>query len=271
VGVQLLAVFLAHLCILSVQNSQQPWKGRITWMAPKQKLESTDEGRNGASEFLEEFVAVTALLVGYVHLAYLNAKEIFGSKTHLFSPINSAARKQPIPLEFMVQLTLLVAGLLRAFPTAHLSPHVSLYVALMGYTTWGAFGYRMLGGIAGFVVAYVMFWSFYTWRTRVHGGKTLLCCRADPEEYQEDDIAFSSDVLPENTNPTIPLIHSDSIRINAARGRPELIHSDSVRSNASRGPAELVRDHTPASSETPATRQQSISFNNTYRHVYRAI
>jgi hypothetical protein len=276
VGVQLLAVVLAHLCILSVQNSQQPWKGRITWMAPKQV--ASDEGRNGASEFVEEFVTVTALIVGYVHLTYFNFQydkkpeaQLFRSNTHFFSEIEGVAQKLPIPLPFIMQVTLLVNGLLRAFPTVHLSPHVSLYVALMGYTTWGAFGYRIGGGAAAFIVAYGMFWGFYTWRTGVHEGKTLLCWHADPEEHQEDDSPFSSDVLTEGTNPTNPLLRSESIRINAVRDRAELVRSDSMRSNASRGPPELVRDHNPARPETPATRHQSISFNNTYRHVYRAI
>jgi len=237
VGVQLLAVFLAHLCILSVQNSQQPWKGRITWMAPKQKLESTDEGRNGASEILEEFVAVTALLVGYVHLTYKEAAPLFGSGTHVFSPIDQAARKRPIPLALILQMTLLVAGLLRAFPTAHLSPHVSLYLALMGYTTWGAFGWRIFGGIVGFVVAYVMFWGVYVRSVEVHGK------------------SWGGNAKPE--------------------GSPFTILDSNQAGQAAEGPAALRRSETIASAGSrdrdPYNRGTAISFNNAYRHVYHAI
>ena len=175
VGVQLLAAWVATLCIHAAQDGQQPWRGKVTWMAPKQKLESVDAGRNWGVEFLEELVAVTALLVGYVHLTYLNfeydkddAVKLFRSPTHFFSKIEPEVQKLAIPLPFIVQVTLLVAGLLRAFPTAHLSPHVSLYIWLMGYTTDVAFGFRMLGGVAAFGVSFAMFWGFYVGRSGVH-------------------------------------------------------------------------------------------------------
>ena len=170
VGVQLAAVWVATLCIHAAQQGQAPWRGKVTWMAPKQKLEAGDNGRNWGVEFLEELVAVTALLVGYVHLTYLNFGTIglFRSPTHFFSTIEPVVQKLAIPLPFIVHVTLLVAGLLRAFPTAHLSPHVSLYILLMGYTTDVAFGFRVLGGVAAFGVSYVLFWGFYVERTGVH-------------------------------------------------------------------------------------------------------
>jgi hypothetical protein len=244
VGVQLLAVFLAHLCILSVQNSQQPWKGRITWMAPKQKLESTDEGRNGASEILEEFVAVTALLVGYVHLTYLNFEydkkqeaRLFASPAHLFAKIEPVVRKLAVPMPFILHVTLLVAGLLRAFPTAHLSPHVSLYLALMGYTTWGAFGWRMFGGVVGFFVAYVMFWGVYVRSVEVHGK------------------SWGGNARPEG--PSFAVLDSNQAS-QAAEGPPALRRSETMASAGSR-------------SDLYSRAGTAISFNNAYRHVYHAI
>jgi len=180
IGCQLLGVWLATLLILCVQNEALPWNGTITWMAPKKAATPSDAGRNLGVEFFEEFVAVTALLVGYVHLTYLNfeyakepAKRLFQSSAHLFSKIEPAIHQLPIPLPFILQVTLLVAGLLRAFPSAHLSPHVSLYVALMGYSTWGAFGFRILGGAVALLVTYVLFWVFYVRRTGVHKVPTL--------------------------------------------------------------------------------------------------
>jgi glycerol uptake facilitator-like aquaporin len=160
------------MLIFAVHNAEHSWKA-LTWMVSKDKLEASDETRNMGSEFLEEFVAVTALLVGYVYLTYLNFQydkepKLFRSSTHLFSTIEPVVQKLAVPMPFILQVTLLVAGLLLAFPTAHLSPHVSLYLARMGYMTWGTFGYRILGGIVGFLVAYVMFWGVYVGRTRVH-------------------------------------------------------------------------------------------------------
>jgi hypothetical protein len=179
-GVQLGAVWLACLFITGVQRAQKPWKGTITWMAPNKMQTHSDSktlvdaDRDLGVEFLEEFVAVTALLVGYIHLVYLNFEadkevgaKLFRSEKHLFSTIASGIYKMPIPITFILQVTLLVAGLLRAFPSAHLSPHISLYIALMGYSSWGAFGWCIFGAIAAFMVTYIMFWLLYVWRMEV--------------------------------------------------------------------------------------------------------
>jgi hypothetical protein len=177
-GVQLGAVWVACLFITGVQRAQKPWKGTITWMAPNMTQTRSDPkslvdaDRDLGVEFLEEFVAVTALLVGYIHLVYLNFEYdkpngLFGSEKHFFSTIGSGIYKMPIPITFILQVTLLVAGLLRAFPSAHLSPHISLYIALMGYSSWGAFGWRIFGGIVAFIVTYLMFWLLYVWRMGV--------------------------------------------------------------------------------------------------------
>jgi hypothetical protein len=179
-GVQLFAVWVACQFITGVQRAQKPWKGTITWMAPNRTQTHSDTNslvdadRVLGVEFLEEFVAVTALLVGYIHLVYLNFQhdktneaQLFRSKKHFFSTIEEGIYKMPIPIAFILQVTLLVAGLLRAFPSAHLSPHISLYIALMGYSSWGAFGWRIFGGIVAFIVTYLMFWLLYVWRMGV--------------------------------------------------------------------------------------------------------
>ena len=233
-GVQLLAVLCATQLIFGVQNAQDPWKA-LTWMVSKEKLEASDDGRNMGSEFLEEFVAVTALLVGYVHLTYLNFEydkkqeaRLFASPALLFAKIEPVVRKLAVPMPFILHVTLLVAGLLRAFPTAHLSPHVSLYLALMGYTTWGAFGWRMFGGVVGFFVAYVMFWGVYVRSVEVHGK------------------SWGGNARPE--------------------GPPFAVLDSNQAGQAAEGPAALRRSETMASAGRTA-----ISFNNAYRHVYHAI
>ena len=238
VGVQLAAVWVATLCIHAAQQGQAPWRGKVTWMAPKQKLEAADNGRNWGVEFLEELVAVTALLVGYIHLTYLNFQydkppevKLFRSRTHFFSTIEPVVQQLAIPLPFIVQVTLLVAGLLRAFPTAHLSPHVSLYILLMGYTTDVAFGFRVLGGVAAFGVSYVLFWGLYVGRTEVH--------------------------------PKVQWTSTKKRRydLNYRFAQPE----HKVR--AAHAPVPVT--HTPE--DEPHVRGSAISFNNAYRYAYHAM
>ena len=155
---------------LVVRFAGPEWDAALTWVS----LEAPTAEDRGyfVAEAVEELVAVTVFLAGYVHLTYLNFQtkdlHLFGSDEHLFSEFSDATKKQAIPLPFIMQMTLLVAGMLRAFPTAHLSPHISLYLALMRYTTWTAFGARMLGGVLGFGVAFALFWLGYNKRTRVH-------------------------------------------------------------------------------------------------------
>ncbi len=80
---------------------------------------------------------------------------------------------------------------MRAFPTAHLSPHVSAYLLIMRYTTWGAWYWRSLGGLSAFGVAYVLFWCAYETRTRVHSREKerivgfQVLSRHNPADVQE--------------------------------------------------------------------------------------
>jgi hypothetical protein len=157
VVMQFLGVVIAWLVVKFVGSE---WDDAITWMSP----EADAKDVRLYVDAVEEFFAVTALLVGYIHLTYLNFEfdkqfKLFKSDEHLFSAFSTGTKQLAIPLPFIMQVTLLVAGLLRAFPTAHLSPHISLYLALMKYTTWGAFGMRMLGGILAFAFANRLFWG----------------------------------------------------------------------------------------------------------------
>jgi len=176
--IQIVAVVMAWLVIRDVQGR---WKGMVTWIVPE--FVATDSKyQDFSAEFWEEFFAVTALLVGYIHLTYLNfgGVGLFRSSEHLFSEFSVTTRQLPIPMTFILQVTLLVAGLLRAFPRAHLSPHISCYLLIMRYTTWGRFYFRMLGGVLAFIVAYILFWCAYEPRTRVHK-------RAKEAKALEDD------------------------------------------------------------------------------------
>jgi hypothetical protein len=155
-AIQIIAVVVVWAII---RAAQEHWKGTITWIVPQVK--ATDVGRNWGAEFVEEWFAVLALMVGFIHLTFLNNSGLFCAQTHLFSDFSPQVKELPIPISSIVQLTLLVAGLLRAFPTSHLSPHISCYIVAMGYTTWGGFFIRMAGGVAGYISAYVWYWYMY--------------------------------------------------------------------------------------------------------------
>jgi hypothetical protein len=155
-GIQIIAVVVVWSII---RAAQEHWKGTITWIVPQ--VQATDDGRAWWAEFVEEWFAVMALLVGYIHLTYLNFEPLFCSSKHTFSDFSPEVLDYAIPLPFIMQITLLVAGLLRAFPTSHMSPHISCYIMAMGYTTWPAFFLRMAGGVAGYISAYLWYWYSY--------------------------------------------------------------------------------------------------------------
>jgi hypothetical protein len=226
---------LGVLAACGVIWTARNWKG-IVWNAPQGK--ATDEGfQNYGFEASEEFFAVTVLLVGYIHLTYNSFKKvgIFGSEEHLFSKFSDETKQRPIPLEFILHMTLLVAAVLRCFPSAHLSPHVSLYLLLMQYSSPGRFGCRIGGGVGAFVVTWAMFWFLYEKRTQAHGepGAPL------PESQR----LLESD--------------SDAIANGQDSGATHLVYQ---------GPPKEV----PTPSQPPMT-GTAISFNNAYRHVYRAM
>jgi hypothetical protein len=77
-------------------------------------------------------------------------------------------KKLAIPMEFTLHMTLLVAGLLRCFPTAHLSPHISFYLLIMRYTTWKGCACRVGGGLIGVGLSCAFFWGYYAKITGVH-------------------------------------------------------------------------------------------------------
>jgi hypothetical protein len=163
-----LGVVLAWLVIKYVGGGESKWSNAITWMSAEGA--ATDEKRNDVADVIEEIVAVTALLVGYIHLTYLNFNKynLFGSCEHLFSDFSDVTKKLAIPMEFTLHMTLLVAGLLRCFPTAHLSPHISFYLLIMRYTTWKGCACRVGGGLIGVGLSCAFFWGYYAKITGVH-------------------------------------------------------------------------------------------------------
>ena len=251
---------LGVLAACGVIWTARNWKG-IVWNAP-QGAATDEDFHNYGFEASEEFFAVTVLLVGYIHLTYNSFKKvgIFGSKEHLFSKFSDATKQRPIPLEFILHMTLLVTAVLRCFPSAHLSPHVSLYLLLMQYSSPARFGCRIGGGVGAFVVTWAMFWFVYQKRTQAHG---------------EPGAVTQVDGLP---SPAIALGVKDpmpSARREEARRLLDNTDFDDAGHSRDSGdtaaPKRLVGDvpATPSSAGLPGA--PAISFNNAYRHVYRAM
>ena len=119
--------------------------GSVMWVVSTDLDDYPNTNTNYTTEFIEELVAVCSLLIGVYYFD--------GSK---------------IPkVEFILKITVLVAAVLRAFPGAHLSPHISLYLALMRFSSWESFVFRCLGGGLGFV--FVLLWK-QVWSLDQPGG-----------------------------------------------------------------------------------------------------
>ena len=70
----------------------------------------------------------------------------------------------PVPFMLIFQLSILLAGVSRAFPSAHLSPHISLY---KGHNddeiSWDCVGMRLVGGMMASITALMYYFIWYVW------------------------------------------------------------------------------------------------------------
>ena len=112
---RLLLILLAHLFAVAVAYWTIPGlrdasKSTLTWqyITPGAKGDV-----NLGFVFLEESVAVATLLVGFLYLAWLRKPK--------------EEETPQVDIDFFMRLTFFVFACTRAFPSADLSPHVSLY------------------------------------------------------------------------------------------------------------------------------------------------
>ena len=77
----------------------------------------------------------------------------------------------PVPFMLIFQLSILLAGVSRTFPSAHLSPHISFYKGFVGSeVTWTCVWLRITGGVlASFAVLFYYF-TWYVWVGKPTGG-----------------------------------------------------------------------------------------------------
>ncbi len=129
-------------------------KAYLTWEIPK--VANVDENKWGP--IIEETIAVCSLLVGFLYLKSMDdskkERKAVEIEARNESEKKSVGQVMPyVPMKFIMRLTLLVACVCRAFPDAHLSPHVSIYKASMGLDE--TYGFRILGGCIGCVITFI--------------------------------------------------------------------------------------------------------------------
>ncbi len=125
-------------------------KNAITWNMTDDatKKDAMNKDHHWHVHFFEEIFAVASLLIGFIYLIWLTKfRKIKSTKK------NEAGIK--IDIKFYFQLTLLVAAVGQAFPSAQLSPHVLSYKVLMQTITIPEFLSRLGGGAIGLVIASV--------------------------------------------------------------------------------------------------------------------
>lgn len=152
----ILGSLLAWGCVLGMQPASV---NTITWnkkYSIHANITETEANKNAAMwdndhwhvHFFEEIFAVASLLIGFIYLLWL-------TKLRKEKSIQNFEKSIKIDIKFYFQLTLLVAAVAQAFPSAQLSPHVLSYKVLMQTITIPEFLSRLGGGAIGLMIACV--------------------------------------------------------------------------------------------------------------------
>jgi hypothetical protein len=141
------AHLLGSLTAFTIIESWQPHaKSTIDWKI-KDKTADKEPNSDLSAIFVEEMFAVSSLLIGCVYLLWL--KEIKKDKPEK----GYEKGRLKIEIRFYFHLTLLVAAVGQAFPSAYLSPHIAFFKLMMERITWDVFGHRIGGGLVGFLIS----------------------------------------------------------------------------------------------------------------------
>ena len=166
-----LAITLAHVvgslvawgCVLAMQP---PSNGIIVWNKQNSihpnateteanKKDAMWKNDNWHVHLIEETFAVASLLIGFIYLLWLVQWRKVKSTAKTGQKQQSKPKGVKIDIKFYFQLTLLVAAVAQAFPSAQLSPHVLCYKVLMQTITLPQFLSRLGGGGIGLFIASV--------------------------------------------------------------------------------------------------------------------
>ena len=129
----------------------------------------TDDNDSRAAIFADECAAQALFMIGVIHIMEAVLPGFLLSATYQKNQKPQTPETPghtPVPLHFILFVCLLVAGMTRAFPSAHQSPHVSVYLlTLGGLGTPGidvtACGLRFGGGVLALIVALGYYWLVY--------------------------------------------------------------------------------------------------------------
>jgi hypothetical protein len=105
---------------------------------------NVNEDVNYWAILVEELFAVVSLLVGFLYLAWLRPKPL-------------KIEPPRVDFDFFIRLTFVVTACKRAFPTAHLSPHVSTYLVMTGQIHIKEWASRFFMGVIASIV--VILWD----------------------------------------------------------------------------------------------------------------
>jgi len=178
-------------------------KSMLFWKTPEKVAELKDLGLDDwqlVNHFFDELFGVTSLLMGCVYLLWLEQlkNEKHEQSTKTFSDVPR------IKIRFYLHLTLLVAAVSQAFPSAHLSPHISIYLLFTEQIHVHVFACRFG---AGFVACFLT-WVWSCFRTSYYNE-----IQKEPKEtkyalytqFHSDD-KYKADVLePKARMPSIRL------------------------------------------------------------------
>ena len=179
-------------------------KKAITWnitgdAAKKNVMENDD---NWHVHFWEEIFAVASLIIGFIYLLWL--MKLRKAKSPVYSMLIND-RWIKIDIKFYFQLTLLVAAVAQAFPSAQLSPHILTYKVLTQTITIPEFLSRLGGGAIGMGIACV--WCLFR-----RSYRESIQTKLDPEH---DHVAQEYQAVPTAVQSfqSKPQIHAPAIRL----------------------------------------------------------
>lgn len=142
---RLCAILVAHLIAVGlaywlIPVTRDNFKSSMMWP----EIVNSNRAQNMGYIFVEEVVAVSTLLVSFLYLAWVRPAPMDGAPS-------------TFDIEFFIRLTLVVTGCKRAFPSAHLSPHVSTYLWFSGQVYVDEWATRVGSGIIASIV--VIIWD----------------------------------------------------------------------------------------------------------------
>jgi len=152
-------------------DEEKSAKSMLFWKKPEKvsTLETLQlENWKLYDHFFDELFGVTSLLIGCVYLLWLAAVKKLKKEHHESTMTEGEVPDVPtIDIRFYLQLTLLVAAVSQAFPSTHLSPHISAYLLFTQQIPAEVFGVRFGAGVVACILTRIWSWFRITYRTEI--------------------------------------------------------------------------------------------------------